>query len=95
MFRSESLAFEADHSTLLGRRRSEDDIGGEAEDDAPASGADEDDGEDYNDNPALVATYRDGAQGPGAREEEVQRYNNTVSSGSASSIRCPPGLAGN
>lgn len=45
-----------------------------------AVGADEDDDDvDYSDHPALVTPRRDGAQEPSAREEEVQRFNNTVS----------------
>ncbi|KAK3919600.1 Protein KRBA1 [Frankliniella fusca] len=71
----------------------EEDLGGAAEPDqeeaampgsASTSAAlqdedDDDEGEaDYGDNPALVSVPRDGAQGPSAREEEVQRFNGTV-----------------
>lgn len=65
-------------SSDMTSRSAEDDLGAGAdvEDD------DEDDGEDGDappaNHPAMVTTYRDGAQGPGAREEELQRYNNTV-----------------
>ncbi|XP_034234059.1 uncharacterized protein LOC117641064 [Thrips palmi] len=75
------LAAVAKSRCTRGGPESEDDLAADAEDDAlPPGGADEDDDDvgDYGDNPALVTTYRDGAQGPGGREEEVQRYNNTV-----------------
>ena len=39
----------------------------------------EDEDVDYSEpSPAMVINYRDGAQGPGAREEEIERFNNTV-----------------
>lgn len=67
----------------------EDELGGMADaeqEEAAVPGAaaalqddDEDDEDaDYADNPALVTVSRDGAQGASARDEELQRFNNTV-----------------